>query len=155
MKKKRKKTPEELLAYYRKKYRERKKRDKDYGKKDYLKVRVWECKLLTRDQVRKYPRQLRVKLHRYCYIAQAGSIKIPEEYLGTDRDMAEYVANIVGGGEWLIKAGYAHKNSKRVVWRTLIRFEARELENGEIKVNWIKSKPERLRHYWFRKKKKN
>ena len=148
------KDPEKRKAYYRKRYRDAKKNNPTWKDKDALKVLIVECVPMTKEDIVRFPHHMRRTVHRYKYCTRPGSISIPEEYLDTNEDMVQYVGEIVGEGEWLIKSGYAHKVSKRVTWRALIRFRCIETHDN-IKCQIIKTWPRRLALYWFRKRLKS
>jgi len=139
------------IAYHRKRYRDMKGGKPDYGNKDSLKVIAVQCQVMPYEMLQRFPNRLKQKLHRYYYITLSGSFEIPEEYLKDDVSIGEYVHTVLGEGEYIIKGGYGHKNSKRCSWRALYRFDIREREDGEPLVIVKKIWDKRVRHYWWYK----
>lgn len=144
-------TREDRLKYYRAYYRKHKAASPDFGNKDSLLVRIIQCLPMTNEEVNRWNPAMRAKLHRSIYMWLSGSERIPEEYLKTNYDMAQYMSHITGEGEFIICAGYRHKCAKRCTWRGLIRFKAVARIDYGYRVTLVKVWQNRLRHYWFRK----
>lgn len=134
-----------------KKYYKLHKQDPTFRNKDGLLVRFTLCYLKSFEQVNAFPIYMRQKLHRYNYEMQPGSYTIPEIYLSSNQDMTDFCAQITGDGEWLISAGFPHKQSRRVNWKPLIRYKAYTSTEGDIKTHITQIWAQRLRRYWFRK----
>jgi hypothetical protein len=147
------KDPKKMIAYQKRKYKLNKMNNKDYGQKDSLLVMATLCVQKIHQDMQRFPKRLKTTVHRYNYKSLVGSFRIPESELGDNQSMAQYCADELGEGEFVIKSGYANRHNKRVTWRGLLRFKSRQMDNGEFKPFDIVPKTNRLRHYWFRKNK--
>lgn len=143
-------TREDRIKYYRKKYKQKKKTDKTFGKKDSFKIRLIQVFPKTQDELSKFSKRQRIHVHRNNFHSLPGVIIIPEYYLGTDEDLVNYVGNEVGEGQFLVKSGYSHKVSKRTTWRWIYKIKVVETNTG-IHTHILDRKASRIRHYWWYK----